>query len=281
MRIHRAYRNIATLFPILILLWASGCAQLPPNQNGLSGVRLRVTMTFRGDINPNYAYFFLINNTSTATKLEGDPNAPGPVAIFLPPYGNGFARSSNNDASSIGFTDYIRFDQTGYRLWYVSGNAQSGFSYLPANQSPISSVLPGQNGELTNKQLQFEIDLSQLLRQANGAPLTDQTQAITIARAIRYLQVNIVATSNVPTDLTTLREKQVESLGDTRDSTSRSSFLLLDVSGSNPLVSNNNVLNSLIKEPAENDVVDLGSNRIGGGDPSLDIVDWSIEVRRP
>jgi hypothetical protein len=266
MRTRREHGRLALCGALLALTLAGGCARLPPSQNVLSGRRLIVTMRFNAPVNQFNHYFFLINNA-------GDQNAPGPVPVLTNPYGNGFAASSNSGAN--GLTDFIRFDSLqpqGYGLYHVVGDPnQSNFRY---EGRPINSVLPDPNDPRTANQLQFEIDLSQLITDANGIPLSDPTQAANLARQIRYLQVNIVATNIIPRDVTTPVEKLVDSLGDTRTQLGASSFLILDVS-QNRVISNNDttIVGSLVHEPSDPDV-------FGGNDPSLDLVDWSIEVRQ-
>ena len=204
---------VTTLYLSLLLI-LQGCAKLPPNQNMLSGKRLLVTMQFRSPVDINNTYFFLINNA-------GDQNAPGPVPVLQAPYGNGFATGAGGVS---GFTDFIRYDfaqPAGYGLYHAVGDSnRSNFVY---EGRPINATLPDPNDPRTATRLQFEIDLSQLITDANGNPLVDQTEAATRARALRFLQVNIVATNVVPRDVTTTVNKQVDSLGDSRTLTGVSS----------------------------------------------------------
>ena len=264
----RIGRQCATAIPFLTLLFSAGCANQPPQQNALSGKRLVVTATFSGFINPNYSYFFLINNA-------GDFNAPGPVAVFVPPYGNGFATGSRGNSLG-GFTDFVRFDSlqpgnAGYTLYHVLGEpSRSQFRNLG---SPISATRPSIDGtSLTGKQLQFEIDLSQIITDSNGNPLPS-ADAATMARNLRYLQVNFVATDRVPIDGTTQVSKFVDTLGDTQTPEGRSSFLIIDLTQTTPYKNGGNTLSS-VDEPTSNDVFPPG------GDPALDLVDWSITVKQ-
>ncbi len=254
----------AGLAALILLFGVGGCARQPPERNQLSGKRLIVTLRFRSPVNPNYHYFFLINNA-------GDQNAPGPVPVLIPPYGNGFATGSGGGTS--GFTDFVRFDNLqpqGYGLYHAVGDPnRSNFVY---EGRPLNAVLPDPTDPRTASQLQFEIDLSQLITDANGAPLPDPTEAANRARQIRFLQVNVVATNIVPRDVTTPVVKLVDSFGDTRTLAGASSFLVLDVS-QNRIVRNSDFTGQLIEEPADPDV-------FVGNDPTLDLVDWSIEVRQ-
>lgn len=246
---------------------ASGCAQQPPGTTALSGKRLIVTLNYSGFINPNYHYFFVINNA-------GNQNAPGPVAVVLPPYGNGFATGSGAQAG--GFTDFVRFDSfqpgnNGYSLYHVVGDPNR--STFVNEGSPISTTRPDINDPRTGKQLQFQIDLSQIVTDSNGTPLPSE-QAVAGAQSIRFLQMNIISTDVVPTDLATAITKQVDSLGDTRTSTGQSSFVILDVS-QNRVYRNRDFIGQFSFEPSDDDVFGTTTP-----DPSLDLVDWSVEVRQ-
>jgi hypothetical protein len=246
---------------------AGGCAQLPPGSTTLSGKRLIVTLQYSGFINPNDHYFFILNNA-------GDQNAPGPVPVVLPPYGNGFATGSGANAG--GFTDFVRFDSfqpgnNGYTLYHVVGDPNR--SQFVNEGSPVTTVRPDPNDPRTGKQLQFQLDLSQLATDSNGKPLPVD-QAVAVAKSIRFLQMNIISTDIVPTDLATPISKQVDSLGDTRTSSGQSSFVVLDVS-QNRVYRNSDFVGQLAFEPSDNDI--FGSS---SPDPSLDLVDWSVEIRQ-
>ena len=259
-------RVLAAAAACLVCL-ALGCARLPPGSTTFSGKRLIVTLTYSGFINPNYHYFFLLNNA-------GNQNAPGPVPVALPPYGNGFATGSG--ANTGGFTDFVRFDNfqpgnNGYTLYHVVGDPNR--SRFVNEGSPVTTVRPDANDPRTGKQLQFQIDLSQLATDSNGAALPPD-QAVAAARSIRFLQMNIISTDVIPTDLATPVNKQVDSLGDTRSSTGQSSFVVLDVS-QNRVYRNSDFIGQGAFEPSDNDI--FGSST---PDPSLDLVDWSVEVRQ-
>lgn len=263
----RGYLGVGALVTALMALTA-GCAQLPPGTaTALSGKRLIVTLNYSGFINPNYHYFFIVNNA-------GNQNAPGPVPVVLPPYGNGFATGSG--ASAGGFTDFVRFDNfqpgnNGYTLYHVVGDPNR--STFVNEGSPVTTVRPDPNDPRTGKQIQFQLDLSQLITDSNGKPVPAD-QAVTAARSLRYLQMNIISTDVVPADLATPVSKQVDSLGDTRTANGQSTFVVLDVS-QNRVYRNSDFVGQLAFEPSDNDI--FGSST---PDPSLDLVDWSVEVRQ-
>ena len=256
-------RSLVALCAAGPLLSLAGCANQPPNQNMLSGKRLKVTATFSGFINPSYHYFFLINNV-------GDRNAHGPVAVFHAPYGNGFATGSGGNAD--GFTDFVQFDgvqpgNAGYSLYHViRGSNLSRFSN-PVN--PINAARPNLS-DITGKTLQFEIDLSQLITDANGNPLSTADSA-TMARSLQYLQVNFIATDRIPIDAATEQNTRVDSLGDTRSGAGRGSFLIVDLT-QNTTYDNMRASFDGVQEPSDYDV--------SGPDvePSLDLRDWSVQI---
>lgn len=271
---------VACLLSSILLF--SGCAKLPPSQSGntaLSGKRLAVKIQFRGPINPNFHYFFLINyDTSQGTKLGvGDQNAPGPIPVLAPTivgqsgYGNGFATGSSGNLTT-GFTDFVRFEGNSYRLFHVVGNvSQPSLNNFVDEGQPVTFVLPNsQNPHV----LQFEIDLSQLVVQSTGASLGDPTTTVNTALAIRYLQMNIVATDVVPVNQTAFINKQVDSLGDNRTAAGSSSFLSLDMSQLRSYT-NQDAVGKDVFEPGDVDVYGAVNT-----DPALDIVDYTITVVR-
>lgn len=249
----------------------SGCAKLPPSSSStaaLSGKRLHVTLQFASAVNPAYHYFFLINYDQSQGPT-GNTNAPGPVAVLGPTnsnqgYGNGFATGSGGNA--LGFTDFVRFEGNAYRLFHVVGDPT--LSHFQDEGQPVAFTLPNAGSPT---QLQFDIDLAQIVVQPNGAALTDPTQAVAQAKAIRWLQMNIVATDVIPVNQTTIVNKQVDSLGNTQMPTGASSFLNLDVLDFKTY-RNQDFAGQDVFEP-EGDV--YGSVN---PDPSLDLINYTISV---
>jgi hypothetical protein len=258
-------RVLVGVLSLLMLVMMSGCARQSPSRNALSGRRLLVTLRFRGEINPNYSYFFLINNA-------GNQNAPGPVPVLIPPYGNGFATGSGGGQN--GFTDFVRFDNfqvQGYGVYHVVGDPNA--NQFVRTGRPVSAVIPDLSpGSLTSKELRFELDFSQLITDANGNPLPDPVEAANLARAIRFLQINVVATSIVPADPTTPVTKLTDAFGDTRTLLGASSFFILDSSQTGRVFRSSDFVGQPIEEPTSSDVFD-------GDEPSLDLIEWTIEVR--
>ncbi|MCW3099495.1 MAG: hypothetical protein JWL77_5113 [Chthonomonadaceae bacterium] len=225
-------------------------------------------MRFRNAVNPNFHYFFLINYDQSVSG--GNQNAPGPVPVLGPTnsnqgYGNGFATGSGG--SAFGFTDFVKYENNTFRLVHVVGDPT--ISNFVDEGQPIAFTLPNAGDPTV---LQFSIDLAQIVVQPNGAAAADPTQAVAQAKAIRWLQMNIVATDVIPVNQTTIVNKQVDSLGDTRTLTGASSFLDLDMSQFQTYT-NQSFAGQAVFEPADNDV--FGS---ANPDPSLDLIDYSITV---
>jgi hypothetical protein len=227
-------------------------------------------MTFHGPVDVNQYYFFVINNANSAANAQV---APGPIPVLGPPYGNGFATGSNS--STAGFTDFVEFGggNNGYTMYHVVGNPPDPniTTDLKAEARPVTAIVPDPNDPNTANQLEFEIDLSQLIYDANGVPLVNQSQTLSEARAIRYLQVNIIATNSVPVNTTT-SGKQVDSMGDTTDPTFQTSFLLLDLNQAGTVSSNSTTPGTILYE-STGDVYPPGSS---SSNPSIDLVSWSI-----
>lgn len=256
----------------------TGCAKQPPSSSGsivLSGKRLVVTLPFRGRINPAFHYYFLINYDTSQSGI-GNQNSPGPVPVLGPNstnqgYGNGFATGPNGIG---GFTDFVRFEGSSYRLFHVVGDPTA--RHFIDENLPVSVTLP--NSDIGNPNvLQFEIDLAQLVVDANGASLNNPTMTVDIANKIRFLQVNVVATDVVPVDQPTSVIKQVDSLGNNQVPGS-TSYLNLDVRDIRAYT-NGDAVGLGSSEPSSNDVYTSG---LGGvGDESLDLLDsYRIAVTR-
>lgn len=258
------------------LLLFSGCAQQPPSQTSsiaLSGKRLRVIMRFADPVNRAYHYYFLINyfTNQGASLGGGDQNAPGPVPVLgpFPSYGNGFATGSGG--SAYGFTDFVKFEDNTYRLLHVVGDPT--VSHFIDEGAPFSAVLPySSNGD--PHILQFDIDLSQIVVDANGASL-DAATTVSKALAIKWLQVNIVATDIVPRGQSAVVSKQVDSLGNTLTQAGASSFLILDVSQFRTFTNQDAVGSAAFEPNADNDIY---TSNGAAGELSLNLVDYSISV---
>ncbi len=65
----RSFRTALCLTVLALLPLSLSCARLPPNQHTLSGRRIRVKMTFGGDMQSSFFYFFLINRVGPQGNL--------------------------------------------------------------------------------------------------------------------------------------------------------------------------------------------------------------------
>jgi len=258
------------------LALSSGCAKLPPSSTSsivLSGKRLHVLIQFSGNINPAYYYYFLINYDQSVSG--GNTNAHGPVAVLGPVpnqggFGNGFATGSGG-ATSDGFTDYVEFHNNAYNLFHVVPGTNLQQAIVQPPGLLISAPLPNSSNP---KQLQFDIDLAQIVSAASGTSLS-ATDISKQALAIHWLQVNIVATDFTPTNPNATVVKQVDSLGNTLTQEGPASFLNLDVSNFPTYTNGDNV--GLSHEPtSDNDVYIY--NGSGTGEDSLNITDYTIQL---
>ena len=173
-----------------------------------------------------------------------DANDPtgseGPIPVVAPPWGNGFVSGAA--------THFVRYDgflpNGGYGVFKFTD--PSLLNYFQTG-IPVSFVTPGQN----DVRLEFEIDATQLRPDPNEA------------LQLLYLQVNLLTMDVAPTDPQYTGPKFWDALGDSRQPGSLNDFITIDLSTSRVY------RNSEMQIEPDGDV----------DDPSLDIVDWTIEVR--
>lgn len=236
----------------------TNCAKVPSDASSIIPSRfVDITMTLRGPVNPNYYYFVLIGRTD---KI-GDP---GPVPVVAPPWGNGFAAASQSDAQ--GFVAAVFYSNSGglsgYEVYKVPTDANNVPAAKPyqIGTGLTGFISLGQPDQVTairtgDHTLRFRVDLSRLPNAT--AP---------------YLQVNFLATDNLPAGVDSDSRKMWDALGDGSGTSGISS---LNTWATIPVARGGRVDNSNLLEP-QNDVRDhLGPLR---DEPSLDIVDCSIEV---
>ncbi|MFQ3611328.1 MAG: hypothetical protein SNJ72_07520 [Fimbriimonadales bacterium] len=216
---------------VLLLLLLAGCARFPdtPAEEGVR--RLVIEMQVAGRIRPEYHYFVLFNLSNDSTGQAG------PVPVLIPPWGNGFAGGA--------FTHFMRYDrfqpQARYALYRVVPETNlSVFQYIgvPIQVEPVGAE---------SNRLRFEITLTQFL------PDPDE------ARAMRFIQLNFIATDRVPIDPNDTAPKVSDSLGPP----GLGQYLNLRIDQ-----------DRIIRN------IDTGLESAGDiADPDLDIVDWRVEVR--
>lgn len=233
------------LLSLLTFVFTSGCAKAP-NSVATNQSQLIVTLTVAGQINPNYYYFVLFNNTSNPSS------SVGPIPVINTPWGNGFATGE--------FTSFMRYNQSqpnaGYEMFSITpGTNLLSFQYLGA-PSQYTAVSSGGNT------LRFQIPLSQL---ATSRISADQ---------INSLQVNFITTDYIPVDPNASITKNFDALGDARANVINSPITIS--------TQQSRVYHNSDFPPAEpsGDVTTTGNGTFANVNmPDLDIVDWTIEVR--
>ena len=232
-------------------LAAASCARVPAG-SGDSAVLLRVRAVYRGEVTNSLSlrqnsYFFLIHRTDSL-------NDPGPVPVVQAPWGgNGFASASQPGAQ--GFVGFVQYDAGGFGVYSL----QSGGTLLPPEArvfeylgTPETSVTP-RPGE---RELLFQLDLSRL-------PLADK----------RYVYINIISTDTIP-QTPDDQVKLWDSIEDGTRPQSLTPWVVLDTS-----INDRKSNQADAREPAFNDVRD----RINGppvDEPTLDLVDWQVDIQR-
>lgn len=242
-------------------LLPTGCARFPESDAGANqGKVLVVNLQFRGaiDINRqprgNY-YFVVINRTDNATE-------PGPAPVVSLPWGNGFAGPPAIAPNSQGFVGFVRYDreQGGIGGFGVYSAAVNGVLQNPVNNvftplGPPDRVTQVQAGD-TN--LSFQLDLSRL-------PNPNA----------RYVQINVIATNNTPQGAEDA-PKIWDALGDGSQTGSLSNWVTIDTT-QNPTITNEQQV-GIGREP-QGDVRDHLGPLVD--DASLDVVNWTFQVRDP
>jgi hypothetical protein len=176
-----------------------------------------------------------------AFRDANDPTGvEGPVPVIAPPWGNGFVAGAA--------THFVRYDgflpNGGYGIFKFTDPTLLNYFQTGI---PVNFVTPGPN----DVRLEFEIDATQLR--------PDPEQALQLL----YLQVNLLTMDIAPTDPQYTGPKFWDALGDSTSPGSLNDYITIDLSTSRIY------RNSEMQIEPEGDV----------DDPSLDIVDWTIEVR--
>ena len=239
-----------------ILMSLVGCARVPQTTVGTPPRLLTVEFQTKDAININDAvpkyYFVLINRTDNQNDL-------GPVPVIAPPWGNGFAAAPPSNPPAQGFVAFIRYDrfqsgnnfgvytcQRGGVLQNPSTFGSDGFPYLG---------LPDNAQKINDTTLRFQIDLNRL-------PNKDT----------RYVQINIVATNSLPQGTDNTTKKYWDAFGNGALG-EFNNWKTYDVT-QNAVYQNQQSLDP----EGPGDVRDRDQGP--GADDSLDIINWSIELRQ-
>ncbi len=224
-----------------VSLLVAGCAKFP-GTTAAQNTRLIFTMTVAGRIkNAQDTPVSYVYIVAVNPSLDANPTETGPEPVVAPPWGNGFVAGHA--------THFVRYDigQSPHYLVYKFTNPD--MTAWGATGSPVLSTEPGPQGAT----LQFEIDLSQIA--PNGVNPQD----------LQSVQVNFLTMDRVPQGNDS-GQKFWDALGNGFDPNSVNDYVRIPLNVSRTYT--NADFQNL--EPA-NDVPD----------PDLDIVAWSVEVRKP
>jgi hypothetical protein len=166
----------------------------------------------------------------------------GPIPVISRPWGNGFVAGK-----ATHFVRYDGFQPSGGYALYRFTDLQNLLTWVLVGV-PVNFVTPGPDDRF----LDFEIDLSQIRR-----PPQDPMD-------IQFLQINILTMDRVPTNPNDPGEKIWDAFGDSRNPGSINDYITIDIR-TDRVIRNSDFPNL---EP-QGDV----------REPSLDIIDWRIEVR--
>jgi hypothetical protein len=206
-------------------------------------------MTMSGAITPDYYYFVIFNTSNDPT------GANGPEPVIAPPWGNGFVGGSAT--SFVEYHSSLPYD--GYAVYsFISGTSLQQYtaSGIPTQDTAVTS---------SSRTLEFTIPLSYL---ATGSISTS---------AITNIQVNMIATDRLPSNPNDTSAKLFDALGNSNyGSGELNDYVTISTTQSGTY---NNTKTPI--EPAG----DVQSTNGSGGysnvsEPSLDIVDWSVEVSK-
>lgn len=236
----------------------AGCAKFPDNRAQNNFTRLVFRFTMAAPINPNYFYVIAIRPIKT-TSTQTDNN--GPIPVVLTGSKNGFVEGWP--------TRFVRYDESVaelYSVYQFPPRVPTQEDDNPRNlaaQVPVGPVYantgvdprPADVGSAYGRTLGFDIDTRYLAD-------TDEE-----ARTIVAIQFNILTMNK--TALNSVGDRIMDALGDTR---------------SPGTVSFNSYQQRSILTSAH--YFDQGStddeqanDTYNGTLPSIDIVDWDLEVR--
>lgn len=246
-----------------------GCARMPASTTSTTRAKLlTVTLKYRGALNINKQpqgnyYYVVINRTDVQSDF-------GPVPTLAPPWGgNGIAAPSQGDGQ--GFVAIVRYERNlstigGLEVGVTtdsSGNlinpTSPGFgarSFTVVGPPDRILSLPEQGGDANT--ISFQLDLGRL----------PNPQA-------RYVQLNFISQNSLPQGVENV-EKVWDALGDGTQTGSINNPLTIDTT-QNPTIYNDQQI-STSREPASDTrdrLLDLRD------DASLDLVDWTVQVRDP
>lgn len=225
---------------------ACGCAKFPAGGETLNThliFRMKVAGHIKnGPTETGSNYIYIV---AVNPSLDLNPTTQGPVPVIAPPWGNGFVAGNA--------THFIRYDYVQPFPYSVYKFANQDMIAYGLTGTPVATVNPGPEGDT----LQFEVDLSQIT--PTGLQPAD----------LQSVQVNFLTMDRIPQGNDT-GSKIWDGLGDSRNVSTVSFWVTI------PLNTSRIYSNADLTPPEQEPSGDLSPN-----DPDLDIIDWSVEVRRP
>lgn len=219
----------------------AGCAKFPASGGTAGDTRLVFRMTIAGALRADYVYIVALR-----VSTELNPTTTGPIPVVIAPSANGFVTGNA--------THFVRWDSTQSRpyILYRFDDASDLVAYREV-AIPINSL----DTTVGGKTLGFELSTLQLAADATSAAALQSVQA-------NFLTMNRLA-------LQTSSGRIFDSLGDNRSASDQTQFVRVPL-GTSGIYDNArfNLLEPPSDSPGTTDVAD----------PDLDLVDWSIEVRR-
>lgn len=239
------FARFALLSCGLLALVFGGCARFPDESDGARAKRLVISITLAGEARLGIGsdvrdpYYYFF-----LIRNEGDPSGQtGPLPVIQPPWGNGYAAGRYTHMVTLG---PFQAQPLGQYLLYRFDDPGTQVQAVLLG-TPVAFTAPATGDTI----LRFEIDLAQI-----SATPAD-------AARITHLQVNIIATDYLPSNPDEPSDsKRWDALG----------------SGAGDI---NRFLNLAVTQDSTYDNSYFGNIEPRGdvADPSLDIVDFSIEVR--
>lgn len=241
----RGLACVRAAFKLLLLslaLVSTSCARFPAVGGG-QNVHLVFTMTVAGHIQDGSENGEAPYIYMVAVNPSTDlfPTVTGPQPVIAPPWGNGFVAGN-----ATHFIQYWLAQAAPYSVYKFTAPdlLQYGITGVP-----VSTSGPGPNGAT----IQFEIDISQIT--PTGVDPT----------TLQSVQVNFLTMDRAPTGSYS-GQKFWDALGNSQDPNSVNDYVRI------PLTS------SRVYSNADFQDLEPGNDC---PNPNLDIVNWSVEVRRP
>lgn len=218
-----------------------GCAKLPDGGIGAGTTRLIFRMRLKSAVNPNFIYMVALRPSTDA-----NPPEQGPIPVIAPPWGNGFVAGT-----ATHFVEWANVLSPKYQIFQFRPGTDLIEYFSLGVPAAYTDVNPG-----VSTTIEFELNLAQI---ASSQAEADSFQT---------LQLNFLTMDRIPQG--SIGSKNWDALGDGRLSTSINSPITIPLRVSGTY--DNSTAQFIDLEP-EGDVLQVD-------EPSLDIIDWSVEVRR-